>query len=71
MVRRSRKRKHHLQRARQARYEARVRAGIMLCPITIGVNELDTLIRLHWLPNAPVITTQQVSTAIEQLLRQL
>jgi hypothetical protein len=70
MVRRSSKRKHHLQRARQARYEARMRAGVLLCPVELGSNELSTLIRLRWLPDGP-ITAQQAAAAIERLLQQL
>jgi hypothetical protein len=33
------KRKHRLQRERQARYEARIRAGKLLCPVELGPNE--------------------------------
>jgi hypothetical protein len=69
-TRRSSKRKHRLQRARQARYEARVRAGVLLCPVQLGPNELDTLIRLRWLPDAP-ISARQAAAAIERLLQQL
>jgi hypothetical protein len=70
MVRRSRKRKHRLQRARQARYEARFRAGVLVCPVQLGPNELDTLVRLRRLPDAP-ISARQAAAAIERLLQQL
>jgi hypothetical protein len=70
MVRRSRKHKHRLQRARQERYEQRRRAGILLCPVALGPGELGTLIKLRWLPDGP-ITARQAAAAIERLLQQL
>jgi hypothetical protein len=70
MVRRSRKHKHRLQRARQARYDARRNAGVLLCPVKLGPGELSTLIRLRWLPDEAV-SAQQVGAAIERLLQQL
>jgi len=70
MVRRSSKHKRRLQRARQARYEARVRAGVLLCPVQLGPDELGTLIKLRWLPDGP-ITARQAAAAIERLLQQL
>jgi hypothetical protein len=69
-MRRSRKHKHCLQRARQARYEARVRAGVLLCSVKLGPSELGTLIRLRWLPDEPV-SARQAAAAIERLLQQL
>jgi hypothetical protein len=36
-------------RQRQARYEARQRAGIALYPAPLGAGEIDTLVALGWL----------------------
>jgi hypothetical protein len=70
VMRRSRKRKHQLQRDRQRRYEARLHAGVLLCPVQLGPGELTTLVRLRWLPDGPV-SARQAAAAIERLLQQL
>jgi hypothetical protein len=41
--------KRALHRQRQARYEARQRAGIALYPAPLGAVEIDALVALRWL----------------------
>jgi hypothetical protein len=59
-----------LQRQRQARYQARLDAGVLRCAVELGPATLATLVRLHWLPDAPV-TAREAGAAIERLLQQL
>jgi hypothetical protein len=65
-----RRRALHLQRLRQARYQARLDTGVLLCPVQLGPGELTTLVRLRWLPDGPV-SARQAAVAIERLLQQL
>jgi hypothetical protein len=67
---RRRSHKHQQQRARQQRYEARRRDGVLLCPVQLSPAELDTLVRLRWLPDGAV-SARQAAVAIERLLQQL
>jgi hypothetical protein len=43
---------------------------VLVCPVQLGPNELDTLVRLRWLPDEP-ISARQAAVAIERLLQQL
>jgi hypothetical protein len=71
MGRRRRDLRHCRQRARQAQYEARLRAGVMLCPVPLGPGEIGALVRLGWLPGDAVVDRRRAGKAIARLLAQL
>ena len=48
------------QRQRQARYEARQRAGVALYPVPLGATEIDMLIGLGWLPEGAEVDRERV-----------
>lgn len=52
------------QRQRQARYEARQRAGVALYPVPLGPTELNALVMLRWLPDAAVGDRVRVGEAV-------
>ena len=58
-------------RERQARYEARVRAGVMLCLVPLGPDEISALVRLRWLPGGAVCSREQIGTAVAAALRSI
>jgi hypothetical protein len=63
--------KQRRQRERQARYEARQRAGVMSCPVLLGPDEIDALVRLRWLPASAECSREQVGAAAAAALRSL
>jgi hypothetical protein len=58
-------------RHRQARYEARQRAGVMLCLVPLGPDEINALVRLRWLPASAEYSRDQIGTAAAAALRSL
>jgi hypothetical protein len=52
--------KRQRQRERQAAYEPRQCAGMMSCPVVLGPDEIDALVRLRWLPASPECSREQV-----------
>ena len=69
MSREDSKRARH--RQRQARYEARMRAGVMLCLVPLGPDEINALMRLRWLPTGTECSREQVSAAAAAALRSM
>jgi hypothetical protein len=64
--------KHHrLQRARQARYEARQRDGIKLASVPLGPAEIAALVKLRWLPARAKDDRERISAAAAAALRSL
>ena len=63
--------KRQRQRERQARYEARQRAGVMSCPVLLGPDEINALVRLRWLPACAECSREQVGAAAAAALRSL
>lgn len=63
------RRAHH--RQRQARYEARQRAGVALYPVPLGATEIDMLIGLGWLPEGAESDRERVATAVAAAIRDL
>src|SRR5262245_50585973 len=43
----------------QAAYEARQRAGVMLCLVPLGPDEINALVRLRWLPSGAEATSRR------------
>ena len=56
-------------RQRHAAYEARLRAGVMLCLVPLGSDEIDALVRLRWLPADAECSREQVGAAAAAALR--
>jgi hypothetical protein len=52
------------QRQHQARYEARLRAGIALYPVPLGADEIDALVTLNWLPDGAEVDRRRVGEAL-------
>jgi hypothetical protein len=69
MSREDSKRARH--RQRQAAYEARVRAGVMLYLVPLGSDEIDALMRLRWLPADAECSREQVGAAAAAALRSI
>ena len=63
------RRAHH--RQRQARYEARQRAGVALYPVPLAATEIDMLIGLGWLPEGAESDREHVGTAVAAAIRDL
>ena len=63
------RRAHH--RQRQARYEARQRAGVALYPVPLGATELNALVMLRWLPDAAVGHHVRVGEAVAVAFRDM
>ena len=59
------------QRQRQARYEARQRAGVALYPVPLGPTELNALVMLRWLPDAAVGDRVRVGEAVAVAFRDM
>jgi hypothetical protein len=60
------------QRRRQARYEARQRAGVALYPVPpLGVPEIDALVTLHLLPEAAVDDRARVGEAVASAFQEM
>ena len=59
------------QRQRQARYEARQRAGVALYPAPLGGVEIDTLIALGWLPEGTEADRARVGEAVAAAIRDM
>ena len=59
------------QRQRQARYEARRRAGVALYPVPLGATEIDMLIGLGWLPEGAESDRERVGMAVAAAIRDL
>ena len=51
-------------RRAQARYEARLRAGIALYPIPLGAREINALVRLGWLTDRAASDPEAVGEAV-------
>ena len=60
------KRESH--RERQARYEARQRAGVALYPVALGALEIDALVALGWLREG---SRDRVGEAIAAAIRDM
>ena len=58
-------------RQRQARYEARQRAGVALYPVPLGATEIDMLIGLGWLPEGAESDRKRVGMAVAAAIRDL
>ena len=58
-------------RRRQAAYEARLRAGVMLCLVPLGADEINALVRLRWLPASAECSREQIGAAAAAALRSL
>ena len=58
-------------RQRQARYEARLRAGIALYPAPLGAVEIDALVALGWLPEGTEIDREHVGEAVAAVIRDM
>jgi hypothetical protein len=58
-------------RRRQARYEARVRAGVMLCLVPLEPDEINALVRLRWIPTGAECSREQVGAAAAAALRSI
>jgi hypothetical protein len=56
--------KRERQRQRQARYEARLRAGLSLYPAPLGAAEIGALIGLGWLPEGAEMDRRRVGEAV-------
>lgn len=69
MSRQESKRVH--QRQRQARYEARLRAGVALYPVPLGAAEIDALVALGWLPDRAVFDRDSVGEAVASAFREM
>ena len=69
MSREDSKRARH--RQRQARYEARVRAGVGLYPVPLEAIDIDTLIALQWLSEGSEVDRALVGKRIAALVRSL
>jgi hypothetical protein len=63
--------KRALHRQRQARYEARQRAGIALYPAPLGAGEIDTLVALGWLQEGTVTDRHRVGEAVAAAIRDM
>jgi hypothetical protein len=63
------KRARHCQR--QARYEARQRAGVALYPVPLGADEIDALLTLNWLPDGAEVDRRRVGEAVAAAFRSL
>jgi hypothetical protein len=59
------------QRQRQARYEARQRAGVALYPAPLGADEIDALIALGWLREGTESDRTRVGEALAALVRDM
>jgi hypothetical protein len=59
------------QRQRQARYEARQRAGVALYPAPLGAAEIDTLVALGWLQEGTESDRGRVGEAVAALIRDM
>jgi hypothetical protein len=59
------------QRQRQARYEARQRAGIGLYPAPLGAGEIETLVALGWLQEGTVADRHRVGEAVAAAIRDM
>jgi hypothetical protein len=69
MSRQDSKRARH--RQRQARYEARQRAGVALYPAPLGAGEIDALVALGWLREGTEADRGRVGEAIAALIRDM
>ena len=58
-------------RQRQARYEARQRAGVALYPAPLSAFEIDTLIALGWLREGTEIDRERVGEAVAAAIREM
>jgi hypothetical protein len=56
-------------RQRQARYEARQRAGVALYPVPLSADEIDVLIGLGWLPEGAEVDRERVGIAVAAAIR--
>ena len=63
------KRARHCQR--QARYEARQRAGVALYPAPLGAGEIDTLVTLGWLREGAETDRRRVGEAVAAAIRDM
>ena len=63
------KRLHH--RQRQARYEARQRAGVALYPAPLGASEIDALVALGWLREGTETDRGRVGEAVAAAIRDM
>ena len=59
------------QRQRQARYEARQRAGVALYPAPLGAIEIDALVALGWLREGTEIDRKHVGEAVAAAIRDM
>jgi hypothetical protein len=58
-------------RQRQARYEARLRAGVALYPVPLRASEIDALVMLRWLPEAAAGDRGRVGEAVASAFREM
>jgi hypothetical protein len=58
-------------RQRQARYEARRRAGLALYPTPLGAAEIDALVSLGWLADCAVFDRYKVGEALASAFREM
>ena len=59
------------QRQRQARYEARQRAGVALYPAPLGASEIDALVALGWLREGTETDRGRVGEAVAAAIRDM
>jgi hypothetical protein len=69
MSREDSKRARH--RQRQARYEARQRAGVALYPAPLGAAEIDALMAAGWLREGAETDRGRVGEAVAALIRDM
>ena len=58
-------------RQRQARYEARQRAGVALYPAPLGASEIDALVALGWLREGTETDRGRVGEAVAAAIRDM
>ena len=63
--------KRERQRRRQARYEARQRAGVALYPAPLGAVEIDALVNLGWLSEGTEADRGRVGEAVAAAIRDM
>ena len=59
------------QRQRQARYEARQRAGVALYRVPLGLLEIDALVALGWLREGTETDRDRVGAAVAEAIRDM
>jgi hypothetical protein len=63
--------KRALHRQRQARYEARLRAGVALYPAPLGAVEIGALVALGWLREGTEVNREHVGEAVAAAIRDM